>query len=359
MNYLLRRIGQTLGFGTADPPPISEVNESSDAYKEKLEKELTQYADDIDVHALPEIFHYWSNRYVRPWFEAVGATHPEDLFARYLLLAAKTATGKPRFLSIGSGNGDVEVTVARDLLSRGLEDFTIECLEINPIMLARGRSLAREAGVEHLLRFEQADFNAWTPRSSYHGVLANQCLHHVTNLEGLFDSIAESLTPKGYFISSDMIGRNGHQRWPEALGHVRRLWQELPERYRYNHQTQRLELDFINYDCSIEGFEGIRAQDILPLLMQRFSFQVFIAFGNVIDPFIDRAFGHNFSVDEADDRAFIDRVHALDEAGFADGTLKPTHMVAVMVRQDLALDTPPVYARQLGPAQAVRSSAGR
>jgi hypothetical protein len=48
------------------------------------------------------------------------------------------------------------------------------------------------------------------------------------------------------------------------------------------------------------------------------------------DPFVDRSFGHNFDVDDEWDRAFIDEVHARDEAGFAQGTLTPTHMFAVL-----------------------------
>ena len=44
------------------------------------------------------------------------------------------------------------------------------------------------------------------------------------------------------------------------------------------------------------SFEGIRAQDILPLLVERFTFDEFIGFGNVIDPFVDRSFGPNFDI---------------------------------------------------------------
>ena len=322
-------------------------------YSSRLEQELANFADDIDVHALPQIFHYWSNRYVRPWFEEVGTTHPEDLFAHYLIQAAKSAEDAPRFLSIGSGNCDAEVAVALDLRARGLENFTLECMDINPKMLARGQQLAEQRGVADCMAFQCADFNDWTPPNRYDGIVANQCLHHVTNLEGLFDAIQAALTTRGLFITSDMIGRNGHMRWPEALEIVEKYWSELPERYRYNHQHKRLELEFVNHDCSVGCFEGIRAQDILPLLLPRFKFHVFIAFGNVIDPFIDRGFGHNFDANNPDDLAFVDRLHAEDEAGFASGSLKPTHMIAVMSRPEHPPEQP-YYARGLGPDQAVR-----
>lgn len=327
--------------------------DSGSDYRSRLEQELANFADDVDVHALPEIFHYWSNRYVRPWFEEVGTTHPEDLFAHYLIKAAEDAAGTPRFLSIGSGNCDAEVAVALDLRARGLEKFTLECMDINPKMLARGEQLAAEKGVLGCMAFQCADFNDWTPPHHYDGIVANQCLHHVTNLEGLFDAIQACLTDRGLFITSDMIGRNGHMRWPEALDIVNKYWQELPERYRYNHQHRRLELEFVNHDCSVGCFEGIRAQDILPLLIPRFNFHVFIAFGNVIDPFIDRGFGHNFDAGKAEDLALIDQLHAEDEAGFAAGRLKPTHMIAVMSKPEHQPEHA-YYARGLTPEQAVR-----
>lgn len=324
-----------------------------DDYESRMSQELANFNDAVNVHDLPDIFHYWSNRYIRPWFENVGTTHPEDFFARFLIEAAKDGGNAPRFLSIGSGNCDAEVAVARDLRQRGLQDFTLECLDINTTMLERGARLAEQEGVADCVAFQRADFNNWQPPHQYDAIVANQCLHHVTNLEGLFDSIQSALTERGLFITSDMIGRNGHMRWPEALKVVNQLWEELPERYRYNHQQKRLEKKFINHDCSTGSFEGIRAQDILPLLIPRFSFHVFIAFGNVIDPFVDRGFGHNFDPNNPDDLAFIDRVHEIDESGFADGSLKPTHMIAVMARPEFRAEQP-YFARGLSPEQAVR-----
>ena len=134
-------------------------------------------------------------------------------------------------------------------------------------------------------------------------------------------------------MTDDMIGRNGHQRWPEALKFVNQLWSELPEKYKYNRKLNRLEKEYENFDCSTEGFEGIRAQDILPLLVERFRFDLFIGFGNIIDIFIDRCFGPNFDPENEWDRDFIDRVQALDAAEIESGRIKPTHIMAAMTKR--------------------------
>src|SRR5437763_9862673 len=150
-----------------------------------------------------------------------------------------------------------------------------------------------------------------------------------------------------------MIGRNGHMRWPEALTIVNEYWEELPASYRYDRQ-RFLQLDgFENWDCAKEGFEGIRAQDILPLLVQRFSFDIFLAFANVIDPFIERSFGPNFSIERDWDRTFVDRVHARDEDALAAGHIKPTHMFAVLRNGSGVADS---FVGNVLPAQAIRDT---
>ncbi len=166
--------------------------------------------------------------------------------------------------------------------------------------------------------------------------MANQSLHHVVELERLFDGIERAIGDEGRFIASDIIGRNGHQRWPEAMEIVQEFWQEMPSRYRFNHLLNRQEDTYLDWDCAVSGFEGIRAQDILPLLVERFHFEVFFPFANVIDPFIDRGFGHHFDANAQWDRAFIDRIHARDEAEITSGRIKPCHMMAVLRNREPA-----------------------
>jgi hypothetical protein len=74
-------------------------------------------------------------------------------------------------------------------------------------------------------------------------------------------------------------------------------------------------------------------QDILQLLTERFESEKFIGFGNIIDIFVDRCFGHHFNPDLEWDKAFIDKVHAEDKAGFKTGRLTPTHTIACICKE--------------------------
>jgi len=321
-------------------------------YQERIAAETAIFADQAVVHDLPAIYHYWSNRYLRPIGETFGFSHPDAFFALYLGRCYADSAERPaRFVSLGCGNCDTEVRVARLLVDRGITDFTLECVDINAAMLERGTAMAAEAGVATQIATATGDFNRWRPQRRYAAVMANQSLHHVVELEDLFDAIRTALAPGGRFVASDMIGRNGHRLWPEAMAVLREYWQQLPIERRYNVQLRRPEPELEDWDCSLEGFEGIRAQDILPLLLQRFHFELFIGFANIIDPFIGRSFGPHLNADSAADRAFIDRVHARDEEEILAGRITPTHMYAVMRNEPVAQ---PQYWRHLTPGFCVR-----
>ena len=309
--------------------------ESTDAaadYALRIQDEQGHFDECLNVHDLPDIFHYWSNKYLVPMFAPCGFTNPWDFFLKFTLEKCREDPKRRcSVVSIGSGNCDIEIELAERLLQQSADNFRIDCIEINGNMLERARARLADSPAEGMVRFLREDFNRWRPgQGEYDVVIANQSLHHVLELEHLFDAIRLGLAEGGIFLVSDMIGRNGHQRWPEALEVVNRFWRELPESYRYNRLMQRQENEFINHDCSTSGFEGIRAQDILPLLLERFEFRLFLPYGNAIFAFIDRPFGHNFDAAAEWDRDFIDRVHADDEEGFLSGRLKPTSMLAVM-----------------------------
>lgn len=319
-------------------------------FKNRVADEVARYRDVTNVHDLPAIYGYWEQNHVEPLRRKLGFESLGDLFLGPLIVASHTRA-PVRAASLGSGNGELELALATQLRRSGVEDFTIERFELNDAMRDRAQRDAEQAGLSRNLIEVAADLNVWEVDRHYDVVIANHSLHHVVELEHLFKQVQMALDDDGVLVVNDMIGRNGHQRWPEALDLVQRIWAFMPDRYRFNHQLQRYEPAYVNWDCSTEGFEGVRAQDILPLLNATFHPELFLAFANVIDLFVDRGFGHNFDIDRADDRAFIDAVAKLDEAALELGLVKPTHVVAHYRNHPVACR----YVEPLSPAFSVRS----
>jgi SAM-dependent methyltransferase/isoprenylcysteine carboxyl methyltransferase (ICMT) family protein YpbQ len=298
------------------------------AYASRLAQESARFDAEVDVHALPEIFHYWSNRYLKPLFEQFGIEGINDFFAKQIAAANPDPSRPLRIVGIGSGDCAVELDVARRLLELGYSQLSLACTDVSAGALARGRDAVRGTPLEYRVQFLEHDVNRGLPPGEFDVAIANQSLHHVVELERLFDSVRERLAGGGRFLVSDVIGRNGHQRWPEARRLLEPFWAELPESHKYHGLLRRQENEFLDWDCSREGFEGIRAQDVLPQLLSRFHASFFLAWGNIIDVFIDRGFGHHYRAQEEWELRFIDRVQQADADAIAAGTISPTHLLA-------------------------------
>jgi SAM-dependent methyltransferase len=321
-------------------------------YEERVTAELGFYSAAETIQNLPAISDYWFQKFLVPMLEPLGFKNSLEMFRLAIARVCAQHPGETcRLLSIASGDAAPEINMAQWLVENNIHNFEFECLDMNDDVLARARCSAAEKGLAGKFVFRQADMNLWEPRVSYHGVLAVQCLHHIVKLERLFDKIHGALRPSGFFATDDMIGRNGHQRWPEAMWHVNRLWKEMPVTYKRNRTFGTLDLKIQNRDFSAGGFEGIRSQDILPLLVERFHFDVFAGFGNIVDVFVDRMYGPNFNPEVEWDRAFIDRVHALDVQEIDAGRVKPTHMYAVMTATG---DSNPKFHRHWSPEFCIR-----
>lgn len=304
----------------------------SKEYQEKMAAEIARYKDKKNIHDKISIQQYWTSTYLKPLINNFGFNNIWSIYVQYIGKFANTKS-HVNIVSIGAGNCEPEVNIAFFLKRKGIENFTFECLDINPSMLERGAKLAEKKGLEANFKFTLCDINDWQAEQPYDIIIALQCLHHFTELEMLFDKIYNFLSADGYFMTQDMIGRNGHMRWPETLKYVEQLWSELDEKYRYHVKFSEQQNEYVNYDYSSHGFEGIRAQDILPLLVDKFHFDLFIHWGGITDVFINKAFGPNFDANNPKDIEFMDKAHLLNYKKMLTGEVKPTQMIAAMTKQ--------------------------
>jgi len=97
-------------------------------------------------------------------------------------------------------------------------------------------------------------------------------LHHVVEIEHVIQTVVELLVPNGEFwIIGEAIGRNGNQLWPEALDAANRIFSSLPERFRRNAFTRKVDSTVPETDFGAISFEGIRSEEIEPLLLRYFD----------------------------------------------------------------------------------------
>lgn len=301
-------------------------------YSDKLQKELDFYDDVESVHCLPESQHYVNETYLRPLLTRhFGYGSFVEMVQQFADRISGWVGSRPlKVLSVGSGNCDFEISLLAD---HGM-NLRVHCLELNQRMLDRAAEAARERGVVRQLRLVHCDVNELELEESYDLVIGNYALHHFVELERIFDRIHAAMEDHAFFLINEMIGRNGHMFWEPSLDLCNRLWALLPRPMKYNHLLQRDPPLREQWDCSAESFEGVRAQDILPLLDQTFHFVDFAPFYALVNRFTDRDFGPNFDPDQPFDRALLDLVWQIDDLVCSRRLLKPTQMQAAVARKE-------------------------
>jgi len=328
-----------------------DIDSKNSAYDARVKQQIEQYIDQ-PIHDLPEIFHVWSHEFVRPGIMSVyGIESINDVYKGAVFEASKNFSNGSRILSVGCGDGSVEIQLALSLLQSGYDRFRIEAVDLAPVLIDRFREQVVANKLEGHVLPQVDDLNKRTTTDKYDMIMANHSLHHIMELESIFNFIHDSLTDHGIFATCDMIGRNGHMRWPETEAVLQAIWPLLSDRQRFHHQLLRDDREhFVNHDCSNEGFEGIRAQDILYLLLNRFHAYKFFAFGGFIDVLADRGYGPGFDTNNEWDREFILSMSKINELMLDARMIKPTSMVAYFTKDA----RPPKWYKQRTAKSCVR-----
>ncbi len=131
-------------------------------------------------------------------------------------------------------------------------------------------------------------------------------LHHVVEIEHVLKGVVELLVPNGeVWIIGEAIGRNGNQLWPEALEAANAVFSSLPERYRKNAFTAKVDFTVPETDFSASSFEGIRSEEIESLLLRYFD-PVEMWRGNCfLWRLVNPVYFSNYDLKNPEDRYFV------------------------------------------------------
>lgn len=283
------------------------------AYERLIEEEKAHYAQ-IEVtpqltegglHAQNAWAHYWGRVGAR-----LGATDFGNVVS--VLEEHNEGVTRPlRVLSLGSGYCGHEL----ELAERFTRPYVIHCTDINPDLFTAARERAAEQGLN--LTFATADLNFPSIEpGSYDLIFAHAAIHHAINLERLFAAVAAGLTPNGLFHLVEVAGKNRKLIWDENERFANGLLALLPETV-----TGGVRLAV---PAAMEGMEGLRQEDIPPLLAARFvplyelrhgAFMRFICLDPQLSQFLDPA--------DPTRHSHLDFLIDADESAVARGLLRP------------------------------------
>jgi O-antigen biosynthesis protein len=168
-------------------------------------------------------------------------------------------------LSIGSGWGDLDRTGYEVGLFRRCLGF-----DLSEGAVQRARTLALQLG--HPLAYEVADLNRLSLQGRYGPfdlIFANASLHHIQELERLFEQVEAVLAPDGLFFFHEYVGPSRFQWRPKTLAICTRILDILPKRLRgHVDQIHRPTFaQFVNGDPS----EAVHSEEIISIASMFFD----------------------------------------------------------------------------------------
>jgi len=236
-------------------------------------------------------------------------------------------------LSVGCGFGIIE----RILRQRDI------CQLIHGLDVAEGaiQGAIQQAEAEGLqgLTYEVADLNtAKLPEEHYDVVYAHASLHHVFQLEHLFEQIKKTLKPGGFFITYEYVGPSQMQFPQHHLQLADFFLKSIPERYRrtrrregFKQEAPRFSLERMN---SSDPSEGIRASEIVPLVASRFEIRYLRYLAGTLLLLIFNEIAGNFREDDAEIMPLVNALISLDNFMVDNAILPSYHVYMVCQKTD-------------------------
>ncbi len=237
----------------------------------------------------------------------------------------------PEILSLGTGSCGIEIGLAEGMTT----SYRFHCIDLNDQILALGKKEIDKRGLN--ITVQAMDLNRIVLNSEkYHIITAFASLHHLIELERVYSAIENALKPDGKFVVVDVITKNGIRMWPETEEAVRQIWAVLPDKYKVNHtryEAPRFTPRFSHKDCSADSFEGIRSQDVLPLIPEYFDPVLYVPCHSICRQLLDTQYGPNYDLNDPLDRSTVEFIWNLDCYYVRERILPPGTMFAVMSRK--------------------------
>lgn len=234
------RLYELLAGATGDAHGMQAIVGATDSVPEERRRDAYHFAHTLLAGAL--------------------GTRPPDFPAR--LRARHHAVGRPlEILSLCCGAARIEASIAK---SAGVPaQWTLMDLNEN-LLYAAAANFPPGSDI----RLVVGDLNDLRDYGHRYDVIACVSgLHHIVELERVIGFVRDALVDGGEFWSiGEAIGRNGNRLWPNDYAAANIIFRGLPERLRLNRATGQVDDDLPDIDCSSGTFEGIRSEDIEPLL---------------------------------------------------------------------------------------------
>jgi SAM-dependent methyltransferase len=183
-----------------------------------------------------------------------------------------------RLLVLGCGSGWLERALAQ---KTGIAEITACDFALDRVLAAE--QTARQEGLGRI-RYQACNLEAESlPDGPFDAIFANDVLHHITDLEGLYQRIHEALAPDGKLLFNEYVGPNRFQYSDARMELINRYFRLIPDHLRFNPYWSGLFWSRFRTDpaklAADDPTEAVRSEDVLPLARRFFEVEAEYSYG--------------------------------------------------------------------------------
>ena len=252
-------------------------------------------------------------------------------------------------LSLGCGFGGFE----RSLLQiNGAEHVT--GIDVSGGAIDGARSLAEQGGFADRITYQVFDLNKYSlPAASYDAIFGISAVHHIENLEKIFDQCHQALKPGALLFLDEYIGPTRWQYSDDIKDIINRILAILPPRFRRRFHapgvlaTEAWRPDLLWFETT-DPSESIRSADILPELKRKFDIIDFRPYGGAILHILLSGIAGNFLELREEDTALLQLMAFLEETLEQKGIIKSDFAAIVARPKSKELERPALGGSEIG-----------
>jgi SAM-dependent methyltransferase len=214
----------------------------------------------------------------------------------------------------------------------------IDVFDIAKGLIERKRESVLREGTEGINYFHVNLNKHLFEHSAYEMAFSWGTIHHIENLEHLFNQVRQTLAPEGVFIARDFVGPNRIQFTEKQLNLANSLLKCIPDPYRRradgslkNKETRVSERRSKRYDPS----EAVRSSHIVSAMKKFFIFDSFRETGGALLHPLLNGIASNFEKDERG-KEILDALIEIEKT-LTKSKLLPSDYVFLIARPKKAL----------------------
>jgi SAM-dependent methyltransferase len=245
----------------------------------------------------------------------------QDAYDRLTVLLHTRGMPLPigRSMSLGCGFGELE----RDLSMRGLI-VEMDAYDIAAGAVIEAERQSRQLGLSqvryHVANLENIDL----PARSVDVVFAHSSVHHVENLESLYELVQRTLKPGGLFHLNEYVGPTRFQWTDVQLELANAFLDSLPPRLRQlpsGEPKEALRRPTFEEMIAADPSEAVRSEALVSALEPFFDIVEYRPLGGTLTHIALGGIAQNFDPQSPEDSAILQGLFATEDAAMTDGRI--------------------------------------